>query len=119
MKSYNQPRREQRQQIIEAARELGMEVVPEGGSLFEHNMTMIADGHTTIEHSLPVAKIYNDVVQFWRGSKTAYTPTLVVAYGGAFGENYWYQHTEVWKEPILSRWVPRRHPRRPLAAAGP
>ena len=53
VKSYNQPRRDQRQQIIEAARELQMEVVPEGGSLFMHNMTMIADGHTTIEHSLP------------------------------------------------------------------
>jgi imidazolonepropionase-like amidohydrolase len=71
-------------------------------------MTMIADGHTTIEHSLPVANIYDDVLQFWRGSKTAYNPTLIVAYGGAFGENYWYQHTDVWKEPILSRWVPRR-----------
>ncbi|HVF37213.1 MAG TPA: amidohydrolase family protein [Sphingomicrobium sp.] len=107
VKSYNQPRREQRQMVMQAARELGMEVVPEGGSLFEHNMTMVADGHTTIEHSLPVANIYDDVLQFWRGAGTAYTPTLVVAYGGAFGENYWYQHTDVWKEPILSRWVPR------------
>ncbi len=108
VKSYNQPRREQRQQIIAAARELQMEVVPEGGSLFMMNMTQIADGHTTIEHSLPVANIYDDVLQLWRGSGTAYTPTLVVAYGGPFGENYWYQHTDVWKEPILSRWVPRR-----------
>jgi imidazolonepropionase-like amidohydrolase/Tol biopolymer transport system component len=108
VKSYNQPRREQRQQIIEAARELQMEVVPEGGSLLMHNLTMIADGHTTIEHSLPVAKIYNDIDQFWRGAGTAYTPTLIVAYGGRFGENYWYEHTDVWKEPILSRWVPRR-----------
>ena len=108
VKSYNQPRREQRQEIIEAARELKMEVVPEGGSLFEMDMTMIADGHTTIEHALPVANAYDDVLQFWKGSKTAYTPTLIVAFGGAFGENYWYQHTDVWKEPILSRWVPRR-----------
>ena len=107
VKSYNQPRREQRQMIVQAARELGMEVVPEGGSLFEMNMTMIADGHTTIEHSLPVANIYDDVLQFWKGSGTAYTPTLVVAYGGPFGENYWYQKTKVWEEPILSRWVPR------------
>lgn len=108
IKSYNQPRRDQRQQIIQAARELRINVVPEGGSLFQTNMTMIADGHTTIEHSLPVAAIYDDVLQFWGQSKTAYTPTLVVAYGGPFGENYWYQHTDVWKEPILSRWVPRR-----------
>jgi len=107
VKSYNQPRREQRQMVIEAARQLGMEVVPEGGSLFEHNMTMIADGHTTIEHSLPVAKIYDDVLQFWKGSGTAYTPTMVVTYGGPFGENYWYQHTQVWNEPILAKWTPR------------
>ena len=107
VKSYNQPRREQRQMIIEAARQLGMEVVPEGGSLFEMNMTMIADGHTTIEHSLPVQNIYDDVLQLWRGSGTAWTPTLVVAYGGPFGENYWYQKTKVWEEPILSHWVPR------------
>ena len=107
-KSYNQPRREQRQQLIQAARELRMNVVPEGGSLFQHNMTMIADGHTTIEHSLPVANAYDDVFQLWRGSGTAYTPTLVVAYGGAFGENWWYQSTDVWADPILSRWVPRR-----------
>ncbi|MFL6723354.1 MAG: amidohydrolase family protein, partial [Sphingomicrobium sp.] len=107
VKSYNQPRREQRQMIIEAARQLGMEVVPEGGSLFEMNMTMIADGHTTIEHSLPVQHIYDDVLQYWKGSGTAWTPTLVVAYGGPFGENYWYQHTNVWAEPILSKWVPR------------
>ncbi len=30
MKSYNQPRRDQRQQVIAAARELEMMVVPEG-----------------------------------------------------------------------------------------
>ena len=78
--------------IIEAARQLGMEVVPEGGSLFEHNMTMIVDGHTGIEHSLPVQHIYDDVLQLWKGTRTAYTPTLIVAYGGPFGEHYWYQH---------------------------
>ena len=108
VKSYNQPRREQRQQIVAAARELDMDVVPEGGSLFEMDMTMIADGHTTIEHSLPVARIYDDVKQYWKGSGTAYNPTLIVAYGGPFGENYWYQHSQVWKDPILSKWVPRR-----------
>ena len=52
VKSYNQPRRDQRQQVVEAARELGMMVVPEGGSTFMHNMTMIVDGHTGIEHTL-------------------------------------------------------------------
>jgi imidazolonepropionase-like amidohydrolase/Tol biopolymer transport system component len=108
VKSYNQPRRDQRQQVIEAARKLNMMVVPEGGSLFQHNMTMIVDGHTGIEHSIPVAKIYDDVRQLWSKSKTGYTPTLIVGYGGSFGENYWYQHTDVWADERLSKFVPRR-----------
>jgi imidazolonepropionase-like amidohydrolase len=108
VKSYNQPRREQRQQIIEAARQLGMMVVPEGGSLYQHNMSMIVDGHTTIEHSIPLARLYDDVHQLWRQTETAYNPTLVVAYGGSYGENYWYQESDVWDHPILTQYVPRR-----------
>lgn len=106
VKSYNQPRRNQRQQIIEAGRELNMMVVPEGGSLLEHNLTMVIDGHTTLEHSISTEKVYDDITQLWSQSKTAYTPTLGVAYGGISGENYWYDTTDVWKHPRLSRFVP-------------
>ncbi len=65
VKSYNQPRREQRQQILAGARDVGIMVVPEGGSLFELNMTMVVDGHTTVEHTIPVANIYEDVSALW------------------------------------------------------
>jgi imidazolonepropionase-like amidohydrolase/Tol biopolymer transport system component len=107
VKSYNQPRREQRQMIIQAARELSMEVVPEGGSFFYHNVSMILDGHTTIEHNMPVAPLYNDVVQLWKNSKTAYTPTLIVNYAAVSGEYYWYQHSNVWEKERLLRFTPR------------
>lgn len=107
VKSYNQPRREQRQQVIEAARELGIMVVPEGGSFFYHNMSMILDGHTGIEHNIPVAPAYNDVIQLWSASQTGYTPTLIVNYGGVNGENYWYQHTNVWEKERLLNFTPR------------
>jgi len=107
VKSYNQPRRDQRQKIIAAARELEMMVVPEGGSLFTHNMTMVIDGHTGVEHSLPVERVYADVTQLWGHSATGYTPTLIVGYGGIWGENYWYQHSEVWKNEHLLHFVPR------------
>jgi imidazolonepropionase-like amidohydrolase/Tol biopolymer transport system component len=106
VKSYNQPRREQRQQIIEAARELGMEVVPEGGSTFFTNMTMILDGHTGIEHNIPVWPVYKDVTSLWNASKTGYTPTLIVSYGTQFGENYWYDRTNVWKNEHLQTFFP-------------
>ena len=107
VKSYNQPRRDQRQQVIQAARELGMSVYPEGGSTFFHNMTMILDGHTGIEHNVPVAPLYNDVLQLWAASKSGYTPTLIVNYGGNSGEYYWYQKTKVWEKDRLLRFTPR------------
>jgi imidazolonepropionase-like amidohydrolase len=107
VKSYNQPRRDQRQQVIAAARELKMMVVPEGGSLYEHNMTMVIDGHTGVEHAVPVAHLYDDVLQLWPGTKSGYTPTLGVGYGGLFGETYWYQHSNVWENERLLRYVPR------------
>lgn len=108
VKSYNQPRRDQRQQVIEAARQTEMMVVPEGGSLFQHNMSMVVDGHTGIEHSIPVGAIYDDVIQLWGKTKVGYTPTLVVGYGGNWGENYWYQKTNVWEDERLLTFVPRR-----------
>jgi len=106
VKSYNQPRRDQRQQVIAAARELEMMVVPEGGSLYQHNMTMVIDGHTGVEHSVPLANLYDDAFSLWAGSGTGYTPTLVVSYGGLSGENYWYQKTNVWEHERLLEFVP-------------
>lgn len=107
VKSYNQPRRDQRQQIIEAARNLKMMVVPEGGSTFFWNMGMILDGHTGIEHSIPVSPLYNDAITLLAKSSTGYTPTLIVSYGGLWGENYWYMNTRVWENDRLLRFTPR------------
>lgn len=120
IKSYNQPRRNQRQQLIQAARELEMMVVPEGGSLLQHNLTMVVDGHTTLEHSIATEKIYDDIKQLWSQSEMAYTPTLVVSYGGISGENYWYDTTDVWRHERLKKYVPSefldpRSMRRPKA----
>jgi imidazolonepropionase-like amidohydrolase/Tol biopolymer transport system component len=106
VKSYNQPRRDQRQQVMAAAKELNMLVVPEGGSHFSHNMTMVVDGHTGVEHNIPVAPLYSDVVEMWRRTKTHNTPTLIVCYGAMNGENYWYQKTDVWRNERLRRFTP-------------
>ena len=92
---------------MEAARQVGLNVVPEGGSTFMHNLTMLVDGHTGIEHAVPVAAIYDDVVQLWSATDVGYTPTLGVAYGGLMGENYWYAHTDVWDHDRLEAFVPR------------
>ncbi len=121
VKSYNQRRRDARQRIIKAGRQLEMMVVPEGGSLVYNNMTMVLDGHTGVEHSLPVPVVYDDLAQLFGQSSTGYTPTLVVGYGGLTGENYWYERTNVWANERLLRFVPRdvvdpRSRRRVMAA---
>ena len=122
IKSYNQQRRDARQMLVKAARELELLNVPEGGSLLYMNQTHVLDGHTGVEHSLPVPRIYTDTVQLFAKSGVGYTPTLIVGYGGLFGENYWYQHSNVWEHERLLAFTPRevvdqRSRRRPMAPA--
>ncbi len=107
IKSYNQPRRDQRQQVIQEAKKLGIMVYPEGGSHYLHNFTMILDGHTSVEHNIPVAPLYDDVIQVWKNSQTANAPTLIVSYGSISGEYYWYQNTNVWENKRLLNFTPR------------
>jgi imidazolonepropionase-like amidohydrolase/Tol biopolymer transport system component len=106
VKNYNQPRREQRQMVVAAAQAEGLEVVPEGGSLYTMDITLVQDGNSTVEHNIPLEYFYDDVLSFWGQTKTNYTPTLVVTYGGLAGDPYWRAHTDVWKHPILSRYEP-------------
>jgi Tol biopolymer transport system component/imidazolonepropionase-like amidohydrolase len=107
VKSYNQPRRDQHQQINQAARELGMLVVEEGGATFFHNLPMVLDGATGIEHNLPVAPLYKDVVQLMAGTDVRNTPTLVVSYGGLSGERWFYARDNVFEDAKLNRFFPR------------
>jgi imidazolonepropionase-like amidohydrolase/Tol biopolymer transport system component len=107
VKSYNQPRRDQHQQINQAARELGMTVVEEGGSTLFHNIPMILDGVSTIEHNVPVAPLYRDVVELWKQTDVRNTPTLVVSYGGISGEYWWYARDDVFADKKLNRFFPR------------
>jgi len=106
VKSYMQPRREQRQWIIRAAAAEGMLVMPEGGGNLPGNMSMILDGHSGIEHALSVGAIYADVIELFAGTRVGYTPTLLVAYGGQRGENWFYQHYDVWENEKLQSFFP-------------
>ena len=106
VKNYNQPRRDQRQMVVEAARQENMLVVAEGGSLFGMDLNLIADGNSTLEHNIPVSVFYEDVLQFFSQSDTNYTPTLVVGYGGLAGDPYWRQATNVFEQPLLMAHTP-------------
>lgn len=99
VKSYRQPMRSQRQELIKAGRDAGVMVDVEGESNFFNNVTMILDGQTNLQHNLPVANYYDDVVQLMKHGGTPHTPTLVMLFGELLGENYIYEHTRLWEDP--------------------
>jgi hypothetical protein len=84
-----------------------MLVVEEGGSTFFHNMTMVLDGATGIEHNLPVAPLYKRRGAAVASTDVRNTPTLVVSYGGLSGEYWWYARDNVWEDRKLNRYFPR------------
>lgn len=118
VKVYQQSRRDQRQWYAEACAELGVLCVAEGGGDLFMNLGMVVDGYQAIEHALNVAPLYADVEGLFAASRegggygSAYTPTLLVAYGGAEGERYFFQHDD----PLQHERLLRNHPRRLLDA---
>jgi imidazolonepropionase-like amidohydrolase len=79
----------------------------EGGLDFKLNMTQILDGYPGHEHSFPIYPLYKDVIDFVAESKTAYTPTLLVAYGGPWAENYYYATEDVQGDPKINFYTPK------------
>jgi len=78
----------------------------EGGLDFKLELTHAIDGYSGVEHALPIAPIFDDVVQLFKASQTTNTPTLLVSYGGPFGENYFYTKEEVHDNQKLRRFAP-------------
>ena len=105
IKVYQQARRDQRIWFAEACRELHMLLTAEGGGEFETDLTMVLDGYTAFEHSLPIP-LYNDAAQLLAKSKTYYTPTLLVSYGGPWGEPYFLQTKDVHEDAKVMRFHP-------------
>ena len=58
----------------------------EGGLDMKLDMTHVIDGFHGNEHTLPVAPLYKDVLQLFAQTRTSYTPTLIVKYGGPIAE---------------------------------
>jgi len=105
IKSYKQPSRRARQQLVKAGREAGVMVDAEGESQFYVDLSIIIDGHMALEHSIPVATYYDDIVQLMAHSEAANTPTLNVTFGEIMGENYIYQTTRAWEDPKIRAYV--------------
>ena len=91
IKSYIVGNRKQRQFMVQASKELAMMPTTEGGLDLKLDMTHVIDGFHGNEHTLPIVPLYKDVIQLFAQSGIAETPTLIVSYGGPWGENYFYR----------------------------
>ena len=106
IKMYAAGNREQRQWIVQAARELGLMPTTEGALDTKVNMTMAIDGYSGVEHNMPGFPMYADMVELVARSKMAYTPTILVTYGGPWAENHFYATEDVLGDEKLARFTP-------------
>jgi len=84
IKSYVVGNRKQRQYMVQAAKELEMMPTTEGALDLKLNLTHVIDGFHGNEH------------------------TLIVNYGGPFGEDYWFENSEVHDNAKLNHFMPHR-----------
>lgn len=106
IKMYVSAARKGRQHIIMAARELGLMPTTEGALNIKQNLTESLDGYPGLEHSLPIFPIYEDYVRLFVETGRAYTPTLLVSYGGPWAENYYYSRSNPHDDAKLRRFIP-------------
>ena len=106
LKSYLVGNRKQREWMVMACKELGVMPTTEGGLDMKLNLTHAIDGFSGNEHSMPITPLFQDVVEFWSRSGIFYTPTFIVAYGGPWAENYYYENTEVHDDPKVRHFIP-------------
>ncbi len=106
LKAYLTGDRKQRQHLLQAAKELQLMPTTEGGLDMKMDLTHMIDGFSGNEHNLPLDALYDDVVQLAAQTRIAYTPTLLVLYGGPEGENYFYNHESPHDDAKLRRFTP-------------
>jgi Tol biopolymer transport system component len=105
LKSYMVGNRRQRQWMVEACKENRIMPTTEGALDLKLDFTHAVDGFEGNEHALPIIGLYKDIIELFSKSGIFYTPTLLVAYGGPWAENYFYETTEVFNDPKLRRFI--------------
>ena len=106
IKMYLTGNRQARQWIINAAKNQKLMPTTEGGLDFKLNMTNLLDGYPGHEHSIPIFPLYKDVTKVIADAKMAVTPTLLVAYGGPWAENYFYENDNPYGDKKLQFFTP-------------
>ncbi|MFY0630892.1 MAG: PD40 domain-containing protein [Flavobacteriaceae bacterium] len=106
IKMYLVGNRQHRQWVIQASKEQKLMPTTEGGLDFKKNVTEILDGYPGHEHSYPITPLYKDIIQAAAQSQIAYTPTLLVSYGGPWAENYFYSRENPYNDKKLQYFTP-------------
>jgi Tol biopolymer transport system component len=106
LKAYLSGNRQQRQWLVQAAATLKLMPTTEGGLDMKLDLTHAIDGFSGNEHNLPVLELHEDVVQLMALSKIAYTPTLIVSYGGHWAEGWFYTRQSPLDDSKLARFTP-------------
>jgi Tol biopolymer transport system component len=117
LKQYLAGDRRTRQYVIMAAKELGLTPTTEGAGDFKMSLSEMIDGYAGHEHAYEVYPLYADMAKLAAMSGIVYTPTLIIAYGGPTGREYWFTrenpHEDAkvrrfWFHPELDHRVTRR-----------
>lgn len=106
IKMYIVGNRQHRQWVIQAAKEQKLMPTTEGALDFKLNITEILDGYPGHEHSYPITPLYKDIIQSVAESQIAYTPTLLVSYGGPWAENYFYSRENPYHDKKMQYFTP-------------
>jgi Tol biopolymer transport system component/imidazolonepropionase-like amidohydrolase len=107
IKMYRAGNRQQRQWILMAAKEQSIMPTTEGALDLRLNITETIDGYPGQEHNHPIYPVYDDIIGLTAFTKKAYTPTLLVTYGGPWAENYYYATENVNKDEKLNYFTPK------------
>jgi hypothetical protein len=70
------------------------------------DLTHMVDGFAGNEHNLPAYPLYKDVQQLASQTGIGYTPTLLVTYGGPWGENYWFTRHNPHDDAKMNQFMP-------------
>ncbi|MEM6708894.1 MAG: amidohydrolase family protein [Pseudomonadota bacterium] len=108
LKAYISGDRKQRQWLVQAARELKLNPTTEGALDMKLGLTHALDGFSGNEHNFPLQVLYDDVVQLLAASQMSSVPTLLVLYGGPWGEEHFYSRENPIDNERLRRFTPRK-----------
>lgn len=106
IKAYQLGNRQQRQWLVQAAREMGFMPTTEGGADGKEDITHAMDGFSGLEHAVPEAPLHDDLVQLFARTGIVNTPTVVVSFGAALPIYRLLAEERPHEDARVDRWFP-------------